>query len=96
MELVTVHAKVEDVERAHRRPAILVGEGDRDEAVRLNLLAEGLEIVHRRRDGVALFREQALAIEDGPRVVVNRDEVLVTVVAGRSRLEGSGVVGRQG
>ena len=35
VEVVAVQPQVEDVERAHRRPAVLVAEGERDEAVRL-------------------------------------------------------------
>ena len=53
----------------------------------LHLVAERLELVDGRRDGVALLLEEALAIEDDPRVVVDRDEVELAVRAGRRGLE---------
>ncbi len=96
MELVAVHAQVEDVEGTHGRPAILVAEGDRDEAVLLHLVAEGGEVGQGGRDRVALGREDALAVEEGPRVVVDRDEVLMAVVARGTDLEGVREVGGQG
>ena len=55
VELIAVHAHVQDVERAHGRPAVLVGEGERDEAVGLDLLGQRDELVPRLRDGVALL-----------------------------------------
>ena len=55
VEVVAVDAHVEDVERAHGRPAVLVGEADRGQAVLLHLRAEGLELVERLRDLVALL-----------------------------------------
>ena len=41
VELVAVEAHVQDVERAHGRPAVLVPERERDEAVRLHLRRRG-------------------------------------------------------
>ena len=76
VEVVAVQAQVEDVERAHRGPAVLVAEGDRGQAVRLASWShERLELVPGRRDGVVLVREDALAVEDRPRVVVDGDAV---------------------
>ena len=90
MELIAVDAHVDDVEGAHRRPAVLVGERDRGEAVLLHLGTEGLELVEGRGDLVALLLPHARAVEDCPRVVVQRHEVLLAVVARRRRLEGVG------
>ena len=81
MEVVAVQPEVEDVERALGRPAVLVAEGDRGQAVGLHLLAQGDQVVPRRRDRVALVGEDALAVEDRPRVVVDRDAVDLAVVA---------------
>ena len=61
---------------------------ERDEAVGLHLLGERDELVDRLRDGVALLGEEALPVDDDPRVVVHRDEVLLPVVTGRGRLVG--------
>ena len=68
VEVVAVEPEVEDVERAHRRPAVLVAEGERDQAVRLDLRGERLELVEGLRDLVALLRRKALAVEDRPRI----------------------------
>ena len=87
VEVVAVDPQVELVEGAHGRPAVLVAEGDRDEAVLLHLRAEGLELVERLGLLVAVLLEDALAVEDRPRVVGRRDEVLLAVVAGRGLLE---------
>ncbi len=87
MELIAVLTHVEDIERPHRRPAVLVAESERDEAVRLHLLGQGDELVEGLGDRVALLLEEALAVDDDPRVVVHRDEVLLSVVAGRGLLE---------
>ena len=92
MELVAVLAHVEDIEGAHCRPAVLVGEGQRYEPISLDLGGEGLEVRPRGRDRVALVGEQALPVDDDPRVVVHRDEVLLAVVAGGCLLEGVRVV----
>ena len=92
MEVVSVHAQVEDVERALRRPAVLVREGDRGEPVLLHLFAQRLEGVPVRRDLVALGCPQVLAIEDRPRVVVGGHRICVAVVALDRRGEAGGVV----
>ena len=83
MEVVAVEPEVEDVEGAHRRPALLVAESDRRQAVGLHLGGQGLQVVPRLRDRVALVLEEALPVEDGPRVVVHRDRVDLAVVADR-------------
>ena len=93
MEVVAVEPEVDRIEGAHRGPALLVGEGDRGQPVGGHLLAQRLEVVHGRRDRVTAVGEQALAVEDRPRVVVERHEVLVAVVAGRRLLERLGVLG---
>ena len=54
MEVVAVHPQVEDVERAHRGPAVLVRERDRGEAIALHLGAEGFEFVPVGRDRVVV------------------------------------------
>ncbi len=87
VEVVAVDAQVELVERAHRRPAVLVAERDRDEAVLLHLGAEGVEVVEGLGDLVAVLGEHALAVEDRPRVVGGRHEVLLAVVTGGGLLE---------
>ncbi len=92
MEVVAVDAHVEDVEGAHRGPAVLVGEGQRDQAVVLSLLQQGLELIGRGRNRVVVLLEHALAVKDDPGVVVDGDEVLLAVVAGGSGLEGFAVV----
>ena len=81
MEVIPVEAKVEDVEGAHGRPAVAVAESERSEAVRLHLGAQGEEVVTGGRNRVALVREEALAVEDAPRVVVDRDAVDLLVIA---------------
>src|SRR3954451_8099255 len=85
VELVTVDPQVEGVERAERRPAVLVGEGDRDQPVLLHLLGESRHLVERLRRLVALLLPHGLAVEDRPRVVRHRHEVLLAVLA-RGRL----------
>ena len=80
MELVAVEAHVQDVERAHGRPAILVGEGERDQAVGLDLLGQLHELVPGLRDCVTLLREQALPIEHDPRVGNDRHGVFLAVI----------------
>ena len=94
MEVVAVQPKVEDVEGAHGRPTVLVAEGERRQAVRLHLRAEGEEIGPGRRDGVTLGREDALPVEDAPRVVVDRDAIDMLVVADDRVREAGRVVGR--
>ena len=59
---------------------------ERDKAVGLHLLGQGHQVVPRRGDGVALLREGALVVEDHPRVVVDRHEVIVAVGALAQRL----------
>ena len=88
VEVVAVDAHVQDVERAHRGPAVLVRERDRRDAVALHLLGERDELVPGLRNRVALLLEDALPVEDRPRVVVDRDEVVVPVQALRRRLHG--------
>ena len=87
VELVAVLAHVDVVERAHRRPAVLVGEADRDATVRLDLLGQRDVVVPVLRGLVALLLERALPVEQRPRVVVDRHEVLLAVRAGRGGLE---------
>ena len=88
MELIAIQAHVEDVEGSHRRPAVLVGKGDRDQAVRLHLGGQGDELVPGLRNLVAVRREDALPVDDDPRVVIDRHEVLFAVGAGRGGLHG--------
>src|SRR6478672_11397323 len=83
VEVVAVDAQVDLVERAHGGPAVLVAEGDRVEAVLLHLRAERVELVEGLGDLVALVLEDALAVEDRPRVVGDRHEVLLAVGTGR-------------
>ena len=92
MEVVAVGAHVDVVERAHGGPAVLVAEGDRRHAVLLDLLAERLEVVEVRGRLVAVLLPDALLVEDRPRVVVERDEVLLAVEARRGLLERLGEV----
>jgi hypothetical protein len=77
--VVAVRAQVDDVERAERRPAVLVRERQRDQAVALHLLGQREELVPCRRDLVALGLEDALVVEDDPRVVVERHQVVLAV-----------------
>src|SRR5215211_5229706 len=88
VELVAVDAQVELVEGAHRRPAVLVGEGDRGQAVLLHLLGQGDQLVQGLGRLVAPLFPQRLAVEDGPRVGGQGHEVLLAVVAGGGLLEG--------
>ena len=91
--LVPVDPKVEDVERPHRGPAVLVREGDRGEAVLLHLLGQRYQVVHRLGDGVAVGCPDGLAVEERPRVVAGGHEVLLAVVARRCGLEPVGEPG---
>jgi hypothetical protein len=74
----------------HRGPAVLVRERDRDEAVLLHLRGEGHELVEGLRRLVAALLEHTRPVEDRPRVVVERHEVLLAVVAGGGGLDGLG------
>ncbi len=87
VELVAVDPHVDDVEGAHRGPAVLVRERDRRQAVGLHLLGERDELGPRLGSGVALLLPQGLPVVHGPRVVLVRHEVLVPVGACRGRLE---------
>ena len=85
MVLIAVQPHVEDVEGAHRRPAVLVGEGEGDELVGLHLLGQRFELVQGRGRLVPLLLPDRLAVEDRPRVVGLGREVLLAVIArGRS------------
>ena len=95
MELVAVDPHVEDVERAHRGPAVLVRERDRRQPVRLHLLGERDELGPRLRDRVALRLPEALPVVDRPGIVLVRHEVLVPVEARRGGLEGRRHLRRQ-
>ena len=53
-------------------------------------VGQGLELVPRGRDGVALLLEEALPVVDGPRVEVEGHEVLLAVEARRGALEAVG------
>src|SRR3954466_13934793 len=92
VKVVAVDAQVGDVERPHRGPAVLVGEADRRQAVLLHLAGERLELVERLGDLVAVLLEHALAVEERPRVVVERHEVLLAVEAGGGLLQRVAVV----
>jgi hypothetical protein len=92
VEVVAVDAHVQVVEGAHRRPAVLVGEGDRGQAVALDLLCQRDELVPGLGRLVAALLEDALPVEDRPRVVVEGDEVLLAVEAGGGLLERVGEV----
>jgi len=87
VELVAVDPQVEGVEGAHRRPAVLVGEGERHELVLLHLLGQGGQLVEGLGDLVALLLPDGLAVVDGPWVVRLGHEVLLPVLAGRGLLE---------
>ena len=87
VEVVAVDPHVEDVEGAHRRPAVLVGERERGDVVPLHLLHQGGELVERRGRGVAVLLPDRLPVEDRPRVVADRHEVLLAV-GGGGGLEG--------
>jgi len=65
---------------------------ERDQAVALDLRGESLELVEGLGDRVALVREDALPVEDRPRIQVDRDEILLAVVTGRADLERLAVV----
>src|SRR6476620_5048382 len=88
VEVEAVDPHVELVEGAHRGPAVLVAERDRDQTVLPHLGAEGLELVQGLGRLVAELGEHALAVEDGPRVVGRRHEVLLAVVSGGGLLQG--------
>lgn len=88
MELVAVEPHVDVVERAHGRPAVLVGKADRDDTVGLHLGRQRLEGIEIFRNLVALLRPEALAVEETPRVVVVRHEVHLAVRAGGGFLQG--------
>src|SRR5215211_2890795 len=88
VELVAVDTQVELVEGAHGRPAVLVGEGDRDQAVLVHLLGQGDQLVEGLGGLVALLLPDRLAVEDRPRVGGQGHEVLLAVVAGGGLLEG--------
>src|SRR5437868_2092642 len=61
--------------------------GVRDATVRLDLLGQRDVVVPVLRGLVALLLERALPVEQRPRVVVDRHEVLLAVRAGRGGLE---------
>lgn len=93
VELVAVGAHVEVVEGAHRGPAVLVAERDRRQLVLLHPPGERQILVQGARRLVPVLREDALPVEDRPRVVVVRREVLLAVGAGRLGLERGGEAG---
>jgi hypothetical protein len=92
VELVAVGAHVDVVEGAHGGPAVLVAEGNRHEVVGLHLGTQGDEFIEGLRLRVALGCPHALAVEEAPRVVVVRDEVLLAVRTGGCLGEALGVV----
>ena len=83
-----VDAHVQHVERAHGGPAVLVPERDRRQVRGLHRVHQRDHLVEGRRLGPAVLLEGRLPVEDRPRVVALRDEVLLAVVAGRRLLEG--------
>ena len=88
VEVEAVEAHVEDVEGAHRRPPVLVAEGERRDALALHVVHERHEVVVVGRRLPAVLVEDGLAVEDRPRVVAHRHEVLLAVRRGRGLLEG--------
>jgi hypothetical protein len=96
MELVAIEPHVDVVEGAHGRPAVLVGEADGNDAVRLHLRGEGLEGVKGLRHLVPLLRPEALPVEEPPGVVVVGYEVHLAVRPGGGLLQRIGVVAADG
>ena len=93
VEVVPVHAQVQDVERAHRGPAVLVARTRSASRPSFWIcLPRVLRSSHVARDGVALLGEDALPIEDRPRIVVDRHPVDLAVVAATDLGEAVGVV----
>jgi hypothetical protein len=88
VEVEAVEAHVEDVEGAHRRPAVLVAEGERRHALALHVVHERHEVVVGLRRHPAVLLEHRLPVEHRPRVVLDRHEVLLAVRRGRCLLEG--------
>lgn len=69
------------------RPAVLVTEGERHQAVLLHLLGERPVLVKGLGDVISLVPEHALPVEDGPRIVVVRHQILLAVQARRLFLQ---------
>jgi hypothetical protein len=82
VEVEPVDAHVEDVEGAHRRPRVLGGERERGDLLALHVRHHGVQLVEGRRRGPAVLLEHRLAVEDRPRVVADRHEVLLAVRGG--------------
>jgi hypothetical protein len=87
VEVVAVQAHVEHVEGAHRCPGVLGREGERGDLLALHVLQEGVEVGPGRGGGPAVLLEDRLPVEHGPRVVLDRHEVLLAVGGGRRLLE---------
>ncbi len=87
VELVAVQAEIELIEGAHRRPAAIVGEGERRDVLFLHGARQGLQLVEGGRWRPAILLEEARAIVDAPGVVVVGHEVELAVIAGRCQLE---------
>ncbi|GEM_PF-6569046 len=85
---VAVLAHVQDVEQAHRLPAVLVGHRERHQAVLLHLRREGLQLVKGLRDRVAVFGEDALAVLHHPRVIGDLTRTTTTPPAGTAAAPG--------
>jgi hypothetical protein len=88
VELVAVDAQIQLVEGAHGRPAVLVGEGDRDQAVLLHLLGQRDQLVQGLGRLVAPVLPERLAVEEPPRVGGQGHEVLLAVLTGGGGLHG--------
>ena len=88
VEVEAVEPHVEDVERAHRGPPVLVAEGERRDALALHVVHQRHEVVVVGRRLPPVLVEDGLAVEDRPRVVAHRHEVLLAVRRGRGLLEG--------
>ena len=93
VELVAVQAEVELVERAHRRPAAVVAERERDDARVLHVRRQGHQVLHGRRPPTRSPRTGSGG-SGCPSVVGPRHEVELAVLPGRGELEalGHGVV----
>ena len=94
MEVVSIGAHVDHVEHTHLRPLAVVGRGQRRDPVRLHLRRESFKFGKCGRNGIALLGKQTLAVMDAPRVIVERHEVLIAIVAGARALKSIGKFGQ--
>jgi hypothetical protein len=88
VEVEAVEPHVENIEGPHGRPAVLVAEGERRDVLALHVLHERHQVVPGAGGLEAVLLEHRFAIEDRPRVVADRHEVLLAVRGCRGLLEG--------